>query len=374
METRLRLLFLCAGLICLQSGAEAGNPFQFVDTGHLNLSRTEHTAALLPDGTVLVAGGIEGGGAGVSASRSAELYDPTSGSWTSTGNMSGGRYGHTATLLTDATVLVAGGLNPKQRPSQLTSAELYDPASGMWTTTASLAVGRTFHTATRLVDGRVLVAGGSWLGSATDSVEIYDPASGSWTEAASLLTARGSHTAVLLRDGKVLVAGGSGPLKSAEIYDPANNTWAPTGSMINERLGHTATLLPGGEVLVAGGAVDFYTFLSSAEIYDPASGNWRSTGSLALARRAHTATLLANSKVLVVAGDAKTPAGGTAEIYDPARGAWTLLGATFRPVRDFHTTTLLADGLVLVAGGHSGGTGVSSSVLGGRGILPPSGK
>jgi hypothetical protein len=178
----------------------------------------------------------------------------------------------------------------------------------------------------------------------------------------------------LLLDGRVLVAGSVGPLKSAEIYDPANNTWTPTGSLVNERYRQTATLLPSGEVLVAGGAVAFESYLSSAEIYNPVSGTWRSTNSLTVARSGHTATLLSDSKVLVVAGDPKSPAGGTAEIYDPARGDWTILGATFRPVRNFHTATLLPDGVVLIAGGRKGDTGVSSSILGGRGILLPSGE
>ena len=228
-----RLFLLCVALSCLQSRADAGNPFQFEDTGHLNQSRCLHTATLLPDGTVMVAGGIEGGGAGLSASRSAELYDPASGSWNSTASMNGGRYQHTATLLADGTVLVAGGYNPKKSPSSLASAELYHPASGTWTSTGSLGNPRTGHTATLLMDGRVLVAGGSESNSNIISAEIYDPASGSWTEAATLTTARSDHTATLLPDGRVLVAGGTGPLKSAEIYDPANNTWTPTGSLIN---------------------------------------------------------------------------------------------------------------------------------------------
>jgi hypothetical protein len=269
----------------------------------------------------MVAGGIEGGGAGLSASRSAELYDPASGSWNSTASMNGGRYQHTATLLADGTVLVAGGYNPKKSPSSLASAELYDPASGTWTSTGSLGNPRTGHTATLLMDGRVLVAGGSESNSNIISAEIYDPASGSWTEAASLTTARSDHTATLLPDSRVLVAGGTGPLKSAEIYDPANNTWTPTGSLINERHGHTATLLPSGVVLVAGGAVGFESYLSSAEIYDPVFGTWRVTSSLAVSRYGHTATLLSHSKVLVVAGDPKSPAGGTAEIYDPYQGS-----------------------------------------------------
>jgi len=193
-------------------------------TGNMIEPRTGHTATLLADGRVLVAGG---GGSVTLAT--AELYDPGTGSWTATGSMSGGRILHTATLLPDGKVLVAGGADSIGETSvnALASAELYDPSTGSWTATGNMTQPRARHTATLLPDGKVLVVGGSGSGSGTDSLisaELYDPSTGSWTATGNLNEARTYHTATLLPDGKVLVAGGhgsSGPLMaSAELYDP----------------------------------------------------------------------------------------------------------------------------------------------------------
>ena len=163
-----------------------------------------HTATLLPNGKVLVAGGYDGNSV---ALASAELYDPASGTWTATGSLATARDGHTATLLPNGKVLVAGGLDSSQ--VAFASAELYDPASGTWTATGSLATARYIHTATLLPNGKVLVAGGLTAAALLASAELYDPASGTWTATGSLATARYSHTATLLPNGKVLVAGGS---------------------------------------------------------------------------------------------------------------------------------------------------------------------
>ncbi len=200
-------------------------------------------------------------------------------------------------------MLVAGGLIIA---ALLTSAELYDPASGNWTATGSLNTARSFHTATLLPNGKVLVAAGvtHLIGSSfLTSAELYDPASGSWTVTGSLNIARATYTATLLPNGKVLVAGGvsfSTLTSSAELYDPASGSWTATGSLSTARYVHTATLLPNGKVLVAAG--DGSSFLTSAELYDPASGSWTATGSLNTARGDHTATLLPNGKVLVAGG------------------------------------------------------------------------
>src|SRR5882724_9558163 len=158
--------------------------------------------------------------------------DPASGTWTFTGSLNTARYPHTATLLPNGMVLVAGGFDTSL--NALDSAELYDPASGTWTVTGSLNIGRTYHTATLLPNGMVLVAGGfdnTFIASA--SAELYDPASGTWTATGNLNNARAFHTATLLPNGIVLVAGGhDGPtftpsdiLSSAELYDPASGTW-----------------------------------------------------------------------------------------------------------------------------------------------------
>jgi Galactose oxidase, central domain/Kelch motif len=243
-----------------------------------------HTATLLTNGQVLVAGGYYN-------LSSAELYDPVTGDWTATGSLVTGRAGHTATLLPNGKVLVAGGANYNgSNYVTLASAELYDPATGHWTATGGLNTARDGHTATLLPNGKVLVAGYS-------SAELYDPAAGHWTATGNLGTARTGHTATLLPNGKVLVVGG-GDIR-AELYDPVTGVWTYTGSLGTARAGHTATLLPNGKVLVVGGN----SGVSFAELYDPTTGAWSPTGSLgANGPLDHTATLLANGQVLVAGG------------------------------------------------------------------------
>ncbi len=280
-------------------------------TGSLAAPRQLHTATLLPNGKVLVVGG------GVGALQSlatAELYDPASGTWSATGSLTYGRYAHTATLLPNGKVLVVGGAsNPTGYESfSQASAELYDPARGTWTVTGSLATGRENHTATLLPNGKVLVAGGDSFGylqadAILVSAEIYDPASGTWTSTGNLTVPRYGHTATLLPDGKVLVAAGgnSGFLQSAELYDSASGTWTSTGSLSTARTVAQATLLPSGKVLVAGGQNNFvegFWYLQSAELYDPASGSWTPTGNLYRGLSNFTLTLLRNGTVLVAGG------------------------------------------------------------------------
>jgi len=190
--------------------------------------------------------------------------------WSSTGSLNDARASHTATLLPNGMVLVAGGRFLLPCCNVLASAELYDPTRGTWTATGSLNTGRAYHTATLLPNGMVLVAGGidsSFNISA--SAELYDPANGTWTATGSLNAARRSHTATLLQNGKVLVAGGygsNGIFPSAELYDPASGTWIATDSLNTARWVHTATLLQNGMVLVAGGDGTDGRSLASAEL------------------------------------------------------------------------------------------------------------
>jgi N-acetylneuraminic acid mutarotase len=337
------LLLLNTGLVHVQSCA--GAPFVFNDTGSLGAAHDFHTATLLANGKVLVAGGDNGG-----ALASAELYDLANGTWAATGGLGAARYGHTATLLPNGKVLVAGGFGSS---SPLPSAELYDPASGTWVATGSLAVARYYHTATLLPSGKVLVTAGEGSGGPLVSAELYDPASGTWTATGSLSFARYLHTATLLPNGKVLVAGGyndSISRASTQLYDPDSGTWAATDGLGTSRYLHTAMLLPNGKVLVTGGLNNSSGLLASAELYDPASGTWTATGSLATNRDRHTATLLPNGKVLVTGGFGNSGALASAELYDSASGNWTTTGSLAH-VRYFHTATLLPNGEVLVAGG-----------------------
>jgi len=268
---------------------------------------------LLPSGRVLVAGGVD---KGINALASAELYDPAAGTWTLTGSLTTPRVFHTATLVSSGRVLVSGGADAgagSVPPGEtLASAELYDPVTGTWSATGSLATGRENHTATLLPSGNVLVAGGYHIGppvaECLASAELYDPVDGTWSATGSLLTARELHTATLLPSGRVLVSGGNAfnTLGSAELYDPVNGTWSATGSLAAIRQNHTATLLPSGGVLVAGGMDTLYNTLASTELYDPLTGMWTAAGSLATGRADHTATLLLSGGVLVAGGTSNT--------------------------------------------------------------------
>ena len=332
-------------------------------TGSMTTNRFAHTATLLSDGTVLVAAGqTTPSGIYQYTVASSETYDPVSGAWTSSGSLNTARTYHTATLLTSGKVLVAGGgdLSGGDGPV-LASSELYDPTSRTWTTAASLTTPRIHHTATLLPDKTVLVVGGSAsvepgdpLNSPLASTEIYDPVAGAWTLTGSLSTNRTFHTATLLPNGTVLVAGGwtgsaYAATASAEIYDPSTGTWTPTGSLITARAGHTATLLANGTVLVVGG--NDPGLFSSAEIYDPGTGSWKATGSLATAHNVNTATLLPDGTVLVTSEDWVEPT-ELAGIYDPVAGVWALTDSPGLEV-DWPTATLLPNGTVLVAGGLS---------------------
>jgi len=332
-------------------------------TGSMVAARYRQTSTLLPNGKVLVAGGDSEGGRGVQMA-STELYDPATGTWSSAGTLANAREHHTATLLPNGRVLISGGYTPSGRT---TSAELYDPVTGTWSLAESMITARFGHTATLLSNGKVLVAGGSdGNGGAYTQAELYDPATGSWSATGPLVKAVVSQTATLLPNGKVLVAGGYVGNHSvtavAQLYDPATGSWSSTNPMLSSRDDHTATLLPNGKVLVAGGSNGSFTVntLASAELYDPATGTWSATGSMAKPHQFHAATLLPHGKVLVGPGYMYTSSSGGAfavdpEVYDPATGTWSPTGS-IAVLRYYYSATLLPDGSVLVAGGYSGPT------------------
>ncbi len=330
-------------------------------TGSLATARQRHTTTLLPTGKVLVAAGFSSTG-GFNIFNSAELYDPAVGAWTVTGSLATARYDHTASLLPNGKLLVAGGNAGGSYPVNV---ELYDAATGTWTTTGSLATARYGHTATLLPNGKLLVAGGSGPGSVLASAELYDPATGAWTATGTLATARYSHTATLLSNGKVLVAGGTGnignTISSAEIYDPAAGTWSTTTSLATARYGQTATLLPNGKLLVAGG-FDGSNYLVDSELYDSATGTWTATGSLVTARSSHNATLLPNGRLLVAGGTGNSGGLTVAELYDPASGTWANTGS-LATARIAHAATLLPNGKLLVAAGTNGSGTLASAEL-----------
>jgi Calx-beta domain/FG-GAP-like repeat/Galactose oxidase, central domain/IPT/TIG domain/Kelch motif len=386
------------------------NTWSAVDPlGH---QRTKHTATLLPDGRVLIAGGIDPqvGGFGsrhlvpgspvadvevydlsappavvpldvvlddslpggspaklmgdgkVLLPLAAQLWDPATGTRTATGAPLGPHFdGSTATLLVNGQVLLAGGFGTA-------TAEVYNPGTGLWTSAGSLAAPRSHHTATLLPDGRVLVVGGRGASGPTAAVEVFQPSSGTWTAAAPLSTPRTDHTATLLADGRVLVVGGAAVLDgftldtflgTAEIFDPSTGGWTATGALATTRARHAAVLLPNGEVLVLGGTHDGNPLeggLTSAERYDPRTGTWTATGSLVVIDRIGAAAIgLPSGKILVVGGyaerDALPPKSDAVEIYDPTTGAFSPGPEVCRRVDG--ALTLLPDGRVLVSGGYN---------------------
>jgi WD40 repeat protein len=247
------------------------------------------TSTLLADGRVLVTGGRNGSVTPGSLS-SAEIYDPATGQWTKTGPMARAHSGHTATLLKDGRVLIVAGCDTHA------TAEIYDPATGKFSPAAKVAVDSTCaSTATLLADGRVLIAGGYGVSSASKLAELFDPATGKFTRTGSLHTARGDAQAALLPDSRVLVIGGDQAtntpsevdLDSAEIYDPATGKFSEAGKMETPRTDFSATLLTNGKVLVAGGEdinAAGPAFFDSAELYDPATGQFSPTGSMTVGR------------------------------------------------------------------------------------------
>jgi uncharacterized protein (TIGR03437 family) len=327
-------------------------------TGSMAYGRDGQAAVLLPSGKVLVVGGC--------FNCTAELYDPTTGTFASAGTpvVSLG-VNPTATLLQDRRVLIAGGDN---LPS---AAEIYDPVAGQFSALpAMLQPHGNYHTATLLNDGRVLIVGGSTGSqSATSGAELFNPVTGTFTAAGAMSQNRFQHTATLLSDGRVLVVGGItvvNALSSAEIFDPSGGTFSTTaGSMVEGRQSAYAILLPGGKVLVSGG--DSGPLPPSAVLFDPANGTFTPTDTpVAGSRYFAGASLLPNGQVLVSAGYLPVPPEAvptaSSELYIPASGTFASAGNMTEP-RVYQTSTLLLDGRVLVTGGQAGATVYSSAEL-----------
>jgi hypothetical protein len=306
---------------------------------------TYHTATVLADGRLLVAGGVVMGAGEAVPQAGAALYDPATRRWTATGAMAATRWGHTASLLEDGRVLVVGGKSEAgYSPPSLATAELYDPVTGTWSPAASLAFAREAHAAVRLADGRVLVAGG-----ATAACEVYDPAADRWTRVGDLAATRGAFTATLLPSGRVLAVGGSGTTgaeTSAELFDPSTGRWAPTGSPTSPRASHAATLLGDGTVLVSGGGS---LFVKSSETYDPAAGTFEAAGDLAAGRSAHRMLALPDGGAVVFFGY-PDDASRYPETFDPASRTWSR-GTPAAAPRDGVTASLLAGGTVVLVRG-----------------------
>lgn len=367
-------LLIGIGLISIAAGSVAAAEPEFVPTGSMSVPRVGNRATLLQDGRVLITGGDNSRNTS-DYLASSEVYDPSTGEFSSSGSMTMPRGGHTATLLLDGRVLVTGGMRSYQ--SQTTqSAEIFDPKTGQFSPVGDMTTRRMWHNATLLDDGKVLIAGGydntysvfsttAYLSSA----EIFDPATSTFSPTGSMSTKRIWFASTKLNSGKVLVAGGSGGYAgtngTAELYDPTTGTFSTTGGLITPRWIKDAIPLLDQRVLVAGGSryAGGDQRLSSAELYDPVSGAFATTGSMSTRRQGPSATALQSGKVLVAGGfDGSSPK-SSAEVYDPATGTFSLVAWTMSTPRYEHTGTLLTDGSVLIAGGWNGQDPLASAEL-----------
>jgi len=346
----------------------AGTSGTWSNTGSMNVARVNHTATLLANGEVLVAGGNNNTTGYLS---STELYNPASGKWTQTGSMTVARDGHDAVLLQNGQVLVAGGINASTVGcATLVSAELYNPSTGTWTATGSMSTGRYDFSLTLLANGEVLAAGGTNCGGGgLTSAELYNPSTGAWTATGSMTAGNETNGAILLQNGEVFVVGSdnlynpttgtwsaaasapifahvplallpngsvfaAGTIQGNLTYNPSTNRWTtfapPPCTTSKQSCESAGALLNTGKVLVAGGA----TFVNAqpypieetnalAALLDPSSLTWTATGSMNKSRLAETMTILLNGQVLVAGGETFAKHLGTlvpianAELYTP---------------------------------------------------------
>ena len=358
--TGLRLMTL-AGLLLCCSVAHAG----FAPAAPMNSARAQHTATRLESGKVLVVGGY--GTSGMLGR--AELYDPATETWSPAGNLTTPRYGHTATLLASGKVLVVGGYG---NGGTLTSVEIYDPVNNVWSSWGQvpwMSLARDFHSATLLSNGELLIAGGWGYDPGTGRegalpyASTYVPSTNSWMFAGTLRERRTAHDAVRMDSGEVLVVGGANgsTLASSELYDPASRSWRSTAPMAIARSAPRIVKLGSGKVLATGGN-GMGAAVAGCEVFDPAKGEWSAGGSLSQPHTDHTATALPGGGVLVVGGidGANAVAFAAAELYDPVANEWKPAG-NLATGRHLHTATLLPSGKVLVVGGREFAVGLLSS-------------
>jgi hypothetical protein len=331
--------------------------------------RFGHTATLLVDGRVLIAGGYTDTWNplpypvnGHAVTSSAEIYDPATGAFTPTGSMTAPRADHTATLLPDGRVLIAAGEGSGRSENSLDSAEIYDPATGLFTATTSLSTpsANGDSTATLLLDGRVLITGAPAISNSPIRAAIYDPSTAAFTPAAYSSEPPSFAIATLLPSGQVLLASAF----NSALYDPAAAAFTPTGPM--NAFSSRATLLGDGAVLAAGGNDDPGPS-PVALVYDSVAAAFKATSNMTAPRSNLTITTLPDGHALITGGSTWTastsPSGqqimtyacclASAELYDPSGGVFTA-AASMTSGRAGHTATLLPSGQVLIVGGGSG--------------------
>jgi len=341
-------LLLLGVAVCHSPALLAQSPGRFTATGNMTTPRAVHTATLLLDGRVLVAGGSGANGSPYAATNTAELYDPATGTFAATGNMTTARAGHSATRLPDGRVLIAGGYPGR-------NAEIYDPSTGTFILTGSMTTDRQWHTATLLNNGTVLITGGLNLESNgyTAGAELYDPLTGTFAPIGNMTTPRYAHKATLLANGKVLIAPGSdgADYSSAEVYDTGASAFIPVDfTNSHGMVAATANVLANGRVLLTLQVAECDIDSHFANLYDPSTGAFAANSDMTYAHCQQISSPLSDGSVLIAASNCGFPG---AELYDPVSGL-------FSPTGDMTTgrfsppATLLNNGNVLVAGGFRG--------------------
>ncbi|RKI36567.1 hypothetical protein D7Y27_28020 [Corallococcus sp. AB004] len=323
-------------------------------TGSLAKSRTSTPLTRLQDGRVLVAGGSEPSDIFIPQGQpflsSCELYDPATGTWSYTGSLQVMREGASAQLLDDGRVLVAGGYYNTNVANYHVTAELYDPAAGSWSYTGSMSQPRNRAATVKLLDGRVLLAGGTTPQSTNPlSAEFYDATTGTWTATGPMLAR--IEKSELLPDGRVL---GLASGQIVQIYTPATNAWTSLGALPTGLLPEIVVSLADGRVLVAGGGNATVRY---ASLFHPTTNTWAATGGLLAQIISTNAVRMPDGTVLAFGG--RDPNNfiplTTVQRYTPSTGLWTaepsLVGGRIGP-----RAVLLASGDILVAGGSNGQT------------------
>jgi len=352
-------------LLAVSSPAQKLSPRPILPLGHLiagpsmTTARAGHTATILPDFKVLIAGGGDANG---TVLASTEIYDPTQETFSRAANLTVPRQGHIAAVLSDGKILIAGGATAgPHHGTGLSSAEDYDLETGKFSPRGNMHARRVRAAVTTLRDGSPLVTGGTDGDHSLDSAETYSVLTGKWTLVGKMASPRVSHTSTLLQDGRVLIVGGVGKnhevLANAEIYDPKTKQFTAARSMHHPRYGHTAALLTNGKVVVAGGS-DYNqgAALASAEIYDPATNSFAEIGNMATARwRLPAASILLDGRAFVAGGAA------SAEVLDPIAGTFRTVEGGFDTARFECATVQLMDGSVRIFGGYDDKSGKATA-------------
>lgn len=343
------ILILCFLSVIIITKRTFGQSYgSWMSADSLKVSSSYAASVKLSNGNIMITGGEDS-----VAIRDAEIYDYQKGTWSFTNPMVLGRAFHLLINLNSSQVLaVSGGYQSR-------SCEIYDVISKKWTLTDSLNYERTFgETATLLDNGDVLVAGGYYLypgdSRILKSCEIYDSKTSKWIITDSLKIDREYHTATKLQDGRILVAGGFSAtqkeLNDCEIYDPQTNKWTVVAPLNIARYHHSAVLLPDGNVLVTGGKNSQYPtdpWLNSCELYDPNNNSWTIKKSLKVSRADHSQIILNNGLLLIAGGGMNN---NTWELYNPVSFSNIYLG-DYPDTQAVPLVNLLPNGNVLAAGG-----------------------